>query len=191
MPVLGRIVNGWTISGIFTARSGDALTVTEGTQVWGGGLALGAATAAIPTLKPDALETTVNNNVAGSSGVGTTGNPANRGTGLNLFKDPATIFNSFRRVNIGSDGRSGRANPMRGLPRWNIDASVAKTTRITERVGFRVAFDFCNALNHRDFANPALSLLSPTAFGVIGAQLTPANRTDGARWIQVSARVDF
>jgi hypothetical protein len=190
-PILNRVIKGWSVTGIFTARSGDVLTISQGAPVWGGAFGLAINSAAIPIVDPGSLGTTVNTGVAGSSNTGTTGNPATGGSGLNIFSNPEQVFKSFRRVNIASDGRTGRSNPLRGLPRWNIDTSIAKSTNITERIKFRFAFDFFNLTNHVDFANPAPSLTAPTSFGVITAQLVPVNRSFGSRSIQVSARIDF
>jgi len=190
-PVLKRIIGGWNVSGIYTARSGDPLVNNEGAQVWGCCLQLGNNTPMIPTASPDSFGVGVHSGVAGSSNTGTTGNPATGGSGLNIFSDPAAAYAKFRQVNIASDGRSGRGNPLRGLPRWNVDASIAKSTTITERIKFRLSFDFFNLFNHLDFANPAPSFAGQTSFGVISNQLTPTSRTDGARWIQIGARIDF
>jgi len=52
-------------------------------------------------------------------------------------------------------------------------------------------FDFFNVFNHVDFANPALAINNLTTFGNITSQYTPGNRTNGARWIQIGARVEF
>jgi hypothetical protein len=188
-PFLKRIIGGWTVSGVVTARSGDALVVTQNNPVWGGGLFLATNSGAIPTVNPSSFSNSVHSGVAGSNNVGT--NAAGTGTGLNMFGNPEQVFNSFRRVNIGSDTRSGRGLPVRGLPRWNLDTSVAKSTTITERVKFRIGFDFFNLFNHVDFNNPGLDITNPRAFGVVTTQLVPANRQAGSRWIQVSARIDF
>ena len=191
MPVVKQLVEGWSLSGIFSARSGDALVVTEGNPVWGGGLFLAVNSGAIPLVNPGSLSHSANSGVTGSNNHGTNSNPATGGTGLNLFSDPDAVFNDFRRVNVGSDGRSGRANPLYGMPRWNLDSSVGKTIAIMEKVKFRIGFDFFNILNKVDFNNPSLDLTNPRAFGVITTQLTPTNRSSGSRWIQASVRIDF
>jgi len=77
------------------------------------------------------------------------------------------------------------------LPRWNADLSLSKKTRVTEQVSFIILFDFFNVFNHVDFANPGLAINNVTTFGNITAQYTPTNRTNGARWIQIGARVEF
>ncbi len=185
---LNHIVSGWNVTGIFTARSGDALVVTQANPVWGGGAFLATNSAAIPTVNPGTFSTSASSSV-GSNNIGT--NAGGRGTGLNLFSNPEGIFNSFRRVEISRDTRTGRGMPLRGMPRWNIDNSLAKSFTVYERVKFRVGADFFNVLNKVDFTNPGLDLTNPRAFGVITTQLVPANRSFGSRNIQLSARIDF
>ncbi|MBI3210138.1 MAG: carboxypeptidase regulatory-like domain-containing protein [Candidatus Solibacter usitatus] len=187
-PVLKYITNGWTVSGIFHARSGDALIVTQGAPVWGGGLNLQINSGAIPLVSPSTFSRSTQQTV-GANGIGT--NAGGAGSGLGLFAEPDKIFNNFRRINVASDTRSGRSIPLRGMPRWNFDSSIAKSTAIGERVRFRIQFDFFNLVNHVDFANPGLDLTNPRAFGVITSQFIPANRTYGSRNIQASARIDF
>ncbi|MBL8187390.1 MAG: carboxypeptidase regulatory-like domain-containing protein [Acidobacteria bacterium] len=190
---LDKIVGGWYVSGIYTARSGDALTVNQGAGVWGGSLFLGFTSGAIPTVDPNSFGNDINRGVNGSNNIGTNGDPANRGTGLNLFGNPESVFNSFRRVEISSDGRAGRANPLRGPSRWNVDLSLGKQTTIKE--GLKVTFlaDFFNAFNNVIFANPTLDLNNSRAFGVLTTQFIAPERggTAGSRWIQMGLRIEF
>src|SRR5207244_1564697 len=102
-----------------------------------------------------------------------------------------SVFSNFRRVNVSTDGRAGRANPLRGLPRWNLDMSLGKKTTIAEKVSVTFALDFFNVFNHVDFNNPNLDLTNPRGFGVITTQLTPPARVAGSRWIQFGMRVEF
>jgi hypothetical protein len=185
---IDRIIGGWYVSGIFTASSGFPLTVTESTQVWGAGLATGAATAAIPTNR---IPTGLNQNVAGSNGIGVTGNPAKRGTGLNLFSDPALAYADFQPVLLSTDKNDGRANPMRGLGFWNLDTALGKSIPIHEQLKASFAFYFFNLFNHPNFNTPSLSLTSPQNFGVVTSTLVPANRAASSRWIEFNARLEF
>ncbi|MCI0661734.1 MAG: carboxypeptidase-like regulatory domain-containing protein [Acidobacteria bacterium] len=188
--LLNKIIGGWYTSGIFTAASGDALTVNQGPGVWGGSLFLGFNSGAIPTVDPNSFGNSVNSNVSGSGGVGTTSNAA-ASSRLNLFENPEQVFNNFRRVEISRDGRAGRANPLRGLPRWNLDISIGKKTQITESTNITFLADFFNVLNKVDFTNPSLDLNDRVNFGVITSQFTPPSRTVGSRWIQFGLRIDF
>jgi hypothetical protein len=201
---LKRVIEGWYNSGIFTAISGQPLTATEGSQVWGGTLALGFSTGKVPTVDPGSFNDGVHTSVTGSNLVGTNSDPKNKGTGLNLFGDPFAVSNDFRPVLLASDGRSGRSNPLRGLGHWNLDTSFGKTTAITERAHVTFAADFFNLFNHVIYCDPgatngngggcggSLSLASGLQnFGVISSQFIPANRTSGSRWIQLSLRFEF
>jgi hypothetical protein len=185
---INKIAGGWYMSGIFTKYSGLPLLVTEGAQVWGEGTS-GTNVAAIPVgARPS---TGTNSGVAGSGGIGTSGNPAAGGTGLNLFSNPAAAFAGFRPVLISQDTRDGHGDPMRGLPFWNFDAALGKSTGITERLKLTYAFQFFNLFNNVNFVTPALSLTSPSSFGVITNQFVPNNRQVGSRWIEFSMRLDF
>jgi hypothetical protein len=189
--VLNKVIGGWFLSGIFTAHSGSPLLVTEGTQAWGGGLTQTAGSGAVPTVSPSSLGSGLHTSVTGSGGVGTNSNPASGGTGLNLFANPQAAFSSFRPVLLASDGREGRANPLRGLGFWNLDTSLGKRVPVNERVSAQLAADFFNIFNNVNFLDPSLSLTSPQTFGVITSQLVPANRSYGSRAVQLSLRVEF
>jgi len=175
-----RIIGGWYVSGIATAWSGVPLIVSDsaGAQTWGdASIALGPSSGAIQT------------------GPITTGlNAPISGTGFNFFTNNKADITNFRPVLIGSDGRSGRSNPITGLPYKNLDLSVSKDTFITEHLNVKFAADFFNLLNHPNFANPSqanLNITNPNTFGTINASYTPPNRTNSARWIQLSIRLEF
>ena len=188
---LNRVIGGWYLAGVATAHGGSPLVVSESSQVWGGALLLGSTSGAIPLVSPSSLGSGLHSDVTGSGGVGTNGNPAARGSGLNLFANPETAFKSFRPILIGQDGRDGRANVLRGLPFWNLDASLGKQTRIHERVNVQFSAEFFNVFNKVNFLDPALSLTSPQSFGVITTQLVPINRSFGSRAVQLGLRVEF
>ncbi len=129
--------------------------------------------------------------IAGTGSYGTTGNPAKGGSGLNLFGDPAAAFASFRPVLISQDTRTGRSNPLYGLPLWNQDLRIAKETAIKKRMKMEMSADFFNLFNNVNFATPALSYTSPATFGVVSTQFVQGNRLNGSRWIQMGLRVSF
>src|SRR5256712_3952223 len=111
-PFVKRVVEGWFNSGIFTAISGQPLTATEGSQVWGGTLALGFSSGKVPTVDPGSFHDGVHTGVTGSNDVGTNSNPnppcpnppacPTPGSGLNLFSDPLAISQDFRPVLLAS-----------------------------------------------------------------------------------------
>jgi hypothetical protein len=174
-----RVLGGWFVSGIATAWSGVPLIVSDssGSQTWGDATSLGPASGAIQTA---AVSTGLNAPISG--------------TGFNFFSKGKDAISSFRPVLISADGRSGRANPLRGRPYKNVDLSISKDTRITERLNTKFAADFFNVLNHPNFANPSqanLNITNPNTFGTINSSYTPPNRTNCARWIQLSIRLEF
>src|SRR5712664_3041362 len=75
---LKRIVEGWYNSGIFTAISGQPLTATEGSQVWGGTLALGFNSGKVPTVDPGSFGDGVHGSVCSGPG-----HPGSSGDGSN------------------------------------------------------------------------------------------------------------
>jgi hypothetical protein len=186
---LNKVVGGWVMSGIFQAHSGFPLSVSQSAQAFGGGAIFGPTAGAIK-IRDVVNGTGVFNGVVGSNNIGVTGDPARRGSGLNLFSSPEQAFNSFRRLEISRDTRDGRGT-LRGLNRWFFDFSMQKETKITEKVGFTLSFDFLNVFNNVIFNDPALNLQNPAAFGVITSQFTQAAPYIGPRRIQIGARIDF
>jgi hypothetical protein len=183
-PAWNRIVGGWYVAGIFSANTGVPLTVVESTSAWGGAPQIGSVSAgAIPIRAMDASPG-INGNVVGANGVGTSGNPAVKGSGLNMFTDPAQVFASFRPILLSVDGRNGR-DTLRGLSHWNFDLSMGKKTKFNEKLSAVFTADMINIFNHVEFVDPVLSLQTPASFGVLTTQYgTP-------RAIQLSLRLEF
>ncbi|MGH9802201.1 MAG: hypothetical protein ACRD82_17705, partial [Blastocatellia bacterium] len=152
---LNKVVGGWTTSGIFLAHSGFPLSVSQSAQAFGGGAIFGPTAGAIKT-RDVVNGTSVFTGVAGSNNIGVSGDPARRGSGLNLFSSPEQAFNSFRRIELARDTRDGRG-VLRGLNRWFFDFSLQKETKITEKIGFSLSFDFLNVFNHVILNDPGLS----------------------------------
>src|SRR5439155_25389780 len=74
-------------------------------------------------------------NVSVPAGCGITGNASTGGSGINLFADPVATCAQFRRLILGFDTNAGGAGIIRGFPTWNLDATVTKDMRFTERMG--------------------------------------------------------
>ena len=188
---LNYVLGGWHISGIFTALSGSPLYATEGSQVWGGGQRSVFSTPAVPLVAASTLGTGVHSGVIGSGGVGTNGNPATGGTGLNIFSNPQAVYNDFGYVQLSS-GLDGYGHPLRGLPFWNFDSSVGRRFQIKEKAALDFSFDFYNMFNNVNFGTPGMSITgSAVNFGVITGTVTPANRQSSSRWIMFGMRLEF
>lgn len=182
-----RVTGGWSISSVVTWFSGLPLAVTAGGQPFGA-----SGNESAPLIRDPKAGSSRNQNNAGANNVGTGANPAKGGTGLNLFQTPDYVFNSFRRFLLASDTGSTRGI-IRGLPRFSCDASLAKRTRINERMNASFTADFLNLFNHPLFNNPGLSLDNAANFGVISSQ--PGNPGQGDFWnarrIQLGLRFEF
>jgi len=187
---LDRLVGGWYFSGIYHFESGQPLQVTQNLsgQTFGGTVIFGYGTGAIPT---GHVSTGHFDGVKGSGNIGT------GGQGKNLFSDPEAAYNSFRAALLSEDGRAGRG-VLRGLSHWQLDWSVGKQTKLTERVAFQLSFDFFNIFNHPNFLDPAPNLEDKTNFGAITTQIVPnpngfplAQTFYRPRAIQIGARIQF
>jgi hypothetical protein len=190
--ILNRIIGGWSLDPIFTWASGLPIEAYSGScEEWGNGYVPWCA-GMTPLGNVLQYGNSPHPQVFGDSttGVGVAGNPANGGIGMNMFKDPNAVFNSFRPNLVGIDGRSYDYGPIRGQKRWNVDLGITKDTRITERVGIQLFAQAFNALNHMQWADPGLNLLNPGGFGVISNEYGSIGN-NYRRIIQLGARVSF
>jgi hypothetical protein len=193
--VVGHVLGGWMIAPLFTAQSGSPVAVYDGNQgsCSGGGCAFGSVAGggassfgtatygseSAVAASPYTGGSSANYNVQASGGKGTN-NPA----GVNMFANPAAVYAEFRDCTLGIDQSCGGYANLRGLPRWNLDASVTKDIGVWKegRVGATFSFLFTNVMNHAVMSSPALDLSSPTTFGRITTQTnTPRNMEFGLR----------
>jgi hypothetical protein len=190
--VLDRIIGGWTFAPIFQWNSGLVQeTYTGSCDEFGqGNVAWCSGMVPLSGVDVGSLSRSPNFGVT-SSNVGRNGNPSRGGAGVNLFANPTAVYNMFRPVILGLDGRANDLGPLYGQHRWNLDFALAKTTRITERVGATFYAQFFNALNHMEFSDPGqygssgLDLQAPHSFGVLNSQFNDPRR------IELGLRVFF
>ena len=148
----GKLLGGWSLSGVVTASTGAPFMVTLGGD-FAGSLPMG-----LGAQKPDRVR-----------------NPAiaERGTPqyTNQYFDPAafelppltpqcaatpTATGCPRRV-FGNGGRNILTGP--GLATWNFN--VSKTTSLTERLGLQFRAEFFNLFNRANFRLPSSSIFLP------------------------------
>jgi len=177
------VIGGWYVGGIYTAATGVPLIATE-SFAYGGGFITTNPVGEIPT---------VSNIPTGLHYIG---------NGVNLFGTTSQanqVFSEFRPILLASDNTSGRDNPFRGFPNWNLDFRLGKQMNITERVHGELSADFFNLFNHPNFNDPGagaaqggLDLTSgPGNFGTSTSSAIPGNRIGGARWVQMGLRISF
>jgi hypothetical protein len=189
----GKLLDGWSLSPFFYAQSGTPIRIgfTEGgtcstnCQAFGSTGNPSSSGSAFEGALPIAGGPPVNPHavfgVVGSNGIGT-----NNPTGVNMFADPASVYASYRRCILGYDSNCGGINNLRGLSRWNVDATLGKEVKFTERIGVTLTMQFTNVLNHFQPSDPSsLTLSTPTNFGRI------TSSAYNPRQMEIGARIHF
>jgi hypothetical protein len=90
-------------------------------------------------------------------------------------------------------GNTGR-NIVRGPGLFNLDASMFRNFKVTERVNLQIRAEMFGATNTPHYNNPGTDVTVPSTFGVITSTLTTAGRgtgTGGERQAWLAARVSF
>jgi hypothetical protein len=200
--IIGHVAGGWTIAPLFTAQSGFPMQLSVGTgsntnaQAFGeiyGNNNSGNYENAVATSSFTGGNS-AHNNVTPCNGVGTSGN-----SGINMFSSPCTIYNEFRPPILGIDSNTNGFGPIRNFPTWNLDLTLSKDIRVTERLGATMIFQFVNVLNHFQPAfntnsppngGSGLNISSPSTFGVVTAQNTSGNGVQ-SRWMEFGLRMRF
>lgn len=187
---VGRALGGWSISPIFTAGSGLPLYCNTNTDAQAYGSGDGANffnNEQCTNTSPVTQGSSVHNGVAGGTdafGNSIAQQDCTAGSCLNVFSDPVASFGQFRAPILGVDMRRDGAGQgaIRGLPYWNVDLSVKKNIRISERFSTEFQFLFLNVFNHLVFANPVQDISNPGSWGVINTQgNTPRQMEFGIR----------
>lgn len=179
--IVGHLLGGWTFAPIFTAGSGapvlcntltgGGFTGGTGAQGFGSGDGVNFFDNEQCLFTHGSPSISAHYKVAGSNNVGTAvADNTNPNAEVNLFSNPEAVYNTVRAPILGIDKRSGGVGSIRGLPYWNMDLSIKKNFRITERFNTEFQAVFTNLLNHMQFFDPLLDLQDPTTFGVLNAQ---------------------
>jgi hypothetical protein len=178
--VLGRVLGGWTFAPIFTAGSG--LPITLGT-VNGGGQAFGEG---------DSSNFFGNGNSENAIPVGHVSAGVHKTAGQlpSLFADGAAAFDQFRQPILGLDSKDGGWGILRGLSYWNMDMSIRKSFKITERFNFEFQTVIVNVLNHPVFQDPGPGDYLDTSAGPVGFGTLPA-QGNTPRTMEFGLRLSF
>jgi len=173
-----KLINGWNVSGITIAQSGDPLTfIDPGTGTPGDPAGAGSAYGTSTTGILQGVGTAEfcpgmgNGNVLGSGSVKSrviSGQYFNPGA-FDTFEckpDPVP-YGDASALGYGNSG----VGIVLGPGQFNWDISILKNTSLTERVKMQFRTDFYNAFNHPQFADPG-----GTQFGSVGFEniATPA-----------------
>jgi hypothetical protein len=165
-------INGWSVSGFFQAQSGTPFTVfgsepeiASATQY--ADLTRGSGGLYRPGFGRPNINCSAEDVIAGYSTD-------------NVIAFDRSCFSTAR----GGFGNLGR-NTFRGPMQKRFDLSIAKTTRVTERMSVELGFDIFNVFNTVNFANPNSDLQDSVDFGVI------TNTIGGPRVGQIRAKFRF
>jgi hypothetical protein len=161
------IIGNWTVSGIFTARSG--LPQTAYTNAWSVTV-FTAADAGVPAI------------LTGDRSVFKS-NIRNEGSGIQYFADPAAVQAALR---YPRHGEVGNRNIFRSPAFWNIDAAVSKKFRMpwSENHRLTIRAEAYNLTNSNFFSGPDLTFGSTNFGRITTSQSTP-------RELQFALRYDF
>jgi hypothetical protein len=191
--ILGRVAGGWTLSPVVTAGTGQPLscsTNNSGQSFGGEDGNTFTNTENCVFQVPNISAARTHRGILGSSdsngiSVGTTPHPGGGSAAVNVFSNPAAVYDTVRPLILGLDTRSGGSGTISGLGYLNLDLSVKKKLVVYERVSLEFSGIFYNFMNHLDFSNPSLSLQSTGNWG------TTKTQGNSPRQIQMGVRASF
>ena len=177
LPFKGhRLTEGWRLSGILQLQSGNPLNVTVANSALTG----------VGNLRPDLLATPVIANQLRSDGniqwfaPNSVCDPRPKGVcpAGAQFELP-----TFGVVHFGNMTAGGFKN---------LDFSISKVTKITERISHELRLETFDLLNHPNFGNPGLSAqVTGNNFGVIRSTRFPTGDSGSARQLQFGMKLIF
>jgi Carboxypeptidase regulatory-like domain len=183
--IVDRVIGGWTFAPIFQWGTGTPIeTATGSCQEFGQGY-IPWCSGAVPVSDTHNLSQSAHLNVVSDGTIGVNNDAANGGYGVNLFPNPTAAYNAYRPVLLGLDTNAYDYGPLHGQHRWNVDFTLAKTTKITERVGTTFYAQFLNAFNHMEYGDPFLNIQDPNNWGTLTGQY------NSPRTIELGLRVAF
>jgi len=147
-PVLDAVLGGWRLSGIFQARSGFPITVTDGSA---------------PSLQ----------GVRGNERPNCVGDPVPADQSISHWLD----INAFSRAPRGTFGNCG-IGVARAPGYRNLDAVLAKRFTAAGERYFEFRAEAFNLTNTPSFGPPARDINSPNTFGVITSTVSTARTVE-------------
>jgi len=192
--LVGRVVGGWELTGLYLIDSGLPLTATLSS---GGGTICYSCNSAIGAVQTSILGLANGGQVNDSAGLGIMNGPdpaslrpnmvlnPNNGYGQkihtrqNWFYRPAFVSPSATDIAVGNEKRGVIEGP--GFNR--LDVGIFRNFRIWEDVNFQLRGEAFNALNHTNLQSPSVAGAS-SAFGTITA-------ARDNRIMQVAGKITF
>ncbi len=147
-PVVDAILGGWRLSGIFQARTGFPITVTDGSA---------------PSLQ----------GVRGNERPNCIGDPVPSDQNITHWLD----INAFQRVPRGTWGNCG-IGVARAPSYTNIDLVLAKRFKVGGQRAFEFRAEAFNLTNTPSFGPPARDINAPNTFGTITSTVSTARTVE-------------
>jgi len=189
LPFKGnRLTSGWQIGSIVSDQSGNPVNLLANAVGIGGltGLA---------TLRPDLIGPVQIVNTPLSNGTiqyfaPTVCDPASAAgcPAGSAFAIPDALVNGKAVFHLGDLGR----NVIIGPGFNNVDFSLVKRTKITERFSNELRFEAFDLLNHPNFGQPnRVAAVGSASFGVISSTRFPTGDSGSSRQLQFAAKLLF
>jgi outer membrane receptor protein involved in Fe transport len=192
LPFKGnRLVDGWQIGSIISDQSGNPVNLLAN------GAGIGGLTG-LATLRPDLtgpiqiVDTPLTggniqyfaNSVCDPAAAAKLGQTC----GSTSFQVPDVLIGGKPVYHLGNFGR----NVIIGPGFNNVDMSLVKRTKITERFSSELRFEAFDLLNHANFGQPGrVAQAGSTSFGVISSTRFPTGDSGSARQLQFAAKLTF
>jgi hypothetical protein len=174
LPFRGhRLTEGWQVAAITQLQSGNPINIVTTNATFTG----------LPnTLRPDLL-----GDVPTGIGSAPNGNPQYFPSAACATPTPGCLF--LVKNGFGSLGRNSIIGP--GFN--DVDFSLFKNTRVTERVAVQLRSDFFNLFNHPNFGQPnrIVSTAAGNTFGQITTTRFPVGDSGSSRQIQLALKLMF
>ena len=168
--VLGHVLGGWTFAPLFAAGSGQPLPV--GSVNSGGSYGEGDSSSF--SANGNTENAVLISPYTGGNSVHIVQSPGN--LPVNLFANPLAVYNNFRNPILGLDTKNYGWGVLTGLPYWNMDMSIKKDIKITERIGSEFQIVFTNVLNHAQLLDPVgIAIGNSDGFGVLPGEGNGSN----------------
>lgn len=169
--LVDRIIGGWEVTGIFTARSGVPFSVTSGTAFPVG---FNFLSPAVSQGNPGTLVQDIHD----------------QGANIQFFTNPLAVFDlAPANIRNGSvrfpyHGEIGNRNNLRGPRFWNLDTAVLKNIKISEKWGrIQLRWESYNAFNHNVFNTPGTVSITSASLGFVTSSATaPREMQFAIRW---------
>lgn len=159
------VIGGWTISGIYTYRSGLPFSTTTGSFP----VSFVFYSPGVPVSGAGSVLSGRIHNVPGSTG-----------DTIQFFADQAATLAAFRNPLAGE---IGPRNTLRGPSYWNMDLALSKNFKLPwEGQRIQIRAEAFNAFNHNAFNLPSVNINSGTFGQITSSATAPREMQFAIRW---------